>query len=54
MFRNDLTFRELYEIAKERGWLDKKIEIQFRDGGGDYAGTDNTIYLVETENAIIL
>lgn len=54
MFKEDLTIRDLYEIAKEKGWLDKKIEIQFRDGGGDYYGTDNLIYLVETENAIVL
>jgi hypothetical protein len=54
MFKENLTIRDLYEIAKEKGWLDKKIEIQFRDGGGDYPGTDNLIYLEETENSIIL
>lgn len=54
MYKNDLTFRELFEIAKEKGWMDKKIEIQFRDAGGDYDGSDDIIYLIETEDAIIL
>lgn len=54
MFKENLTFRDLYEIAKEKGWLDKKIEIQYRDGGGDYYGTDTCLYLAEKGDAIIL
>lgn len=35
-----MTIRELYEWAEEHDVADCKIEIQYRDGGGYYSGTD--------------
>lgn len=35
-----MTIQELYEYAKKNDALDCEIEIQYRDGGGCYSGTD--------------
>lgn len=35
-----MTIKELYEIAKEQHIENYEIEIQYRDGGGFYSGTD--------------
>jgi hypothetical protein len=36
----DMTVKELYEWAKKNNAEDFDIEIQYRDGGGFYSGTD--------------
>lgn len=35
-----MTIKELYEIAQAHHIEDYDIEIQYRDGGGCYEGTD--------------
>ena len=35
-----MTVKELYEWATENKAEDLEIEIQYRDGGGFYCGTD--------------
>ena len=35
-----MTVKELYEWAKRNNAEDLDIEIQYRDGGGCYSGTD--------------
>ena len=35
-----MTVKEFYEWAKENEAEDLEIEIQYRDGGGTYCGTD--------------
>lgn len=37
-----MTIKELYEYAKEINREDYEIEIQYRDDGGYYSGTDTT------------
>lgn len=44
-----MKFRELFEIAEKNGWMDKEIAVQYRDGGGDYCGTDDYIYFCEDD-----
>ena len=39
-----MTIKELYEYAKKIGKEDYAIEIQYRDDGGCYLGTDETLY----------
>lgn len=39
-----MTIRELYEWAKQQGIEDYDIEIQYRDDGGYYCGTDTTSF----------
>ena len=29
--------------------MDKEVAVQYRDGGGDYYGTDDHIYLYEDD-----
>lgn len=41
-----MTGRELIVWILEHKCEDAKIEVQYRDGGGDYNGTDETIYLI--------
>lgn len=46
-----MTIRELYEWAKQQGIEDYDIEIQYRDGGGYYDGTDDAnFYDIETKH----
>lgn len=34
---------------------DYEVEIQYRDDGGDYSGTDNNIYcIVDTDNKKVI
>lgn len=49
-----MTFRDLLKIAEEKGWMDKKVKVQYRDDGGDYYGTDSEIRLWEEDGVIIL
>ena len=42
-----MTGRELIKWILDHKAEDKKIEIQYRDGGGDYNGTDERLYLIE-------
>lgn len=35
-----MTIKELYEMAQASRIEDYEIEIQYRDGGGCYEGTD--------------
>jgi hypothetical protein len=37
----DITIRDLYNWAKDHGYLDYKIRIKYRDDGGEYFGADN-------------
>lgn len=43
-----MTIKDLYEFAKENKFEDYEIEIQYRDGGGSYYGTD-TLQLEDIE-----
>ena len=36
-----MTVKELYEWAKQNNAENLDIEIQYRDGGGYYSGTDD-------------
>lgn len=46
-----MTIRELYEWAKQQGIEDYDIEIQYRDDGGYYDGTDDAyFYDIETKH----
>lgn len=36
-----MTIRDLYNWAVENGVEDFEIQIQYRDGGGYYSGTDS-------------
>ena len=53
-----MTIKELYEIAKEQHIEDYEIEIQYRDGGGFYSGTDfldlENIEVNDTMKTVIL
>lgn len=40
-----MTGRELIEWILKNHVEDLPIEIQYRDGGGDYNGTDKILYL---------
>lgn len=42
-----MTGRELIKWILDHKAEDKKIEIQYRDSGGDYHGTDEILYLEE-------
>lgn len=35
-----MTIKDLYEFAEKNKCEDYEIEIQYRDGGGSYYGTD--------------
>ena len=41
-----MTVSELYKWAIKNGIEDYKIEVQFRDAGGDYIGTDGDLFLL--------
>lgn len=49
----DITIGELIEKLTKMDST-KKVTVQFRDGGGDYSGEDNSIYLIEKEDRVIL
>lgn len=51
--KTDITIGELIELLTKYD-SNKKVTVQFRDGGGDYFGEDNEIYLVEKKDRIIL
>lgn len=38
-----MTIKELYEWALQNQALEMDIEIQYRDGGGCYCGTDDCV-----------
>ena len=40
-----MTIRELYDWAKEHDVLDYKVEVKYRDDGGEYYGQDEELYL---------
>lgn len=44
------------ELIKELEQLDKNlpVEVQYRDGGGEYAGTDEELYLMIINGVLIL
>ena len=42
-----MTGRELIKWILDHKAENKKIEIQYRDSGGDYPGTDEILYLIE-------
>lgn len=48
--RIDDLIRELQEIKKKHGNI--RVEVQYRDDGGDYFGTDNDV-LLYVENKTI-
>lgn len=53
-----MTIEELYKIAKEQHIENYDIEIQYRDGGGIYSGTDfldsEDIKVNDTTRTVIL
>lgn len=53
-----MTLKELYEIAKTHHIENYEIEIQYRDGGGCYEGTDElrteNIQINDIERVVIL
>ena len=40
-----MTIEELYAWAKEHEVLNYKVEVKYRDAGGEYYGTDEELYL---------
>lgn len=46
---NIMTIQELYEWAVKNNVTDYKIEIQYRDDGGDYVGKGEDLYLIVEE-----
>ena len=42
-----MTINELYKWAVQNGVEDYNIEIQYRDDGGIYDGTDKELYLTK-------
>jgi len=42
-----MTGRELIMWILEKNAEDAEIEVQYRDAGGDYSGTDNVLYLID-------
>ena len=40
-----MTIQELYDWAKEHEVLDYKVEVKYRDAGGEYYGKDEELYL---------
>ena len=44
------------ELIKELEQLDKNltVEVQYRDGGGEYMGTDDELYLMIINGVLIL
>ena len=44
------------ELIEELQKFDKNmnVRVQFRDGGGEYCGTDDELYLLATGNELIL
>ena len=53
-FYKNLSIKELYEMAVERNIEDYKIEVQFRDDGGDYCGKDEEVYfIIDDENKTV-
>lgn len=50
-----MTIEELYNWATKNDCEDYEVEIQYRDDGGDYSGTDNNIYcIVDTDNKKVI
>ena len=50
--RIDDLIRELQEIKKKHGNI--RVEVQYRDDGGDYFGSDNNVLLYVEEKIIDL
>ena len=42
-----MTGRELVQWILANKAEDKPFEVQYRDDGGDYSGTDTDLYLIE-------
>lgn len=53
---NEMTIEDLYKWAVENSCSDYKIIIQHRDGGGEYFGWDDEMYLTidETDKTVKL
>lgn len=49
-----MTGKELIQWIEEHNAQDLIFEVQYRDGGGDYCGTDEMLYLIIEENKVIL
>ena len=42
-----MTGRELMMWIIENSAFDARFEVQYRDSGGDYSGTDERLYLID-------
>lgn len=42
-----MTGKELIMWILVNGAEEHKFEVQYRDGGGDYSGTDEQLYLIK-------
>lgn len=51
--KKDITIGELIEKLTKMDST-KMVTVQYRDDGGDYCGEDNSIYLIEKEDRVIL
>lgn len=49
-----MTGKELILWIEEHNAQDLIFEVQYRDAGGDYYGTDEMLYLAIEENKVIL
>ncbi|HHT96352.1 MAG TPA: hypothetical protein GXZ90_00430 [Clostridiales bacterium] len=51
-----MTGRELILLLTENGLLDYEIEVQYRDGGGEYTGTEKiaALYDIQHESKVIV
>ena len=53
--RNNHDYRRTIQLGNEKQLRNYEIEIQYRDDGGDYSGTDNNIYcIVDTDNKKVI
>ena len=49
-----MTGKDLIKWIEEHNAQDLVFEVQYRDEGGDYYGTDKKIYLEVEDNKVIL
>lgn len=49
-----MTGKELIKWIEEHDAQEFTFEVQYRDGGGDYYGTDEYLYLAIENNKVIL
>lgn len=46
-----MTVQEFYDFCKRENCLQYQIDVQYRDDGGEYYGTDTDLYLKKNDNS---